>query len=141
MEHFWEFAAFVANSIVFIVLGINLAIQDLSHFALAIAVAIPAVLAGRAAAVYLLSPLFVRSALRVDIAHQHTLFWGGLRGALALALALGVPDTLAYKQEILVVTFGVVAFSVFVQGSTVTPLMRYLGELPSRSEQANAAAE
>jgi len=74
--------------------------------------------------------LFSRSKWKIDSQHQHILFWGGLRGALALALALGVPDTLPYKQEILIVTFGVVAFSVFVQGSTVTPLMRYLGILP-----------
>jgi CPA1 family monovalent cation:H+ antiporter len=61
------------------------------------------------------------------------MFWGGLRGALALALALGVPDSLPYRQEILTVTFGVIAFSVFVQGLTVTPLLRRLGQIPTRS--------
>ena len=130
MAHFWEFAAFVVNSIIFIVLGINLAYQNLAPFGLAIVVAIVAVIVGRGAAVYPLSALFSRSKWKIDSQHQHILFWGGLRGALALALALGVPDTLPYKQEILIVTFGVVSFSVFVQGSTVTPLMRYLGVLP-----------
>jgi monovalent cation:H+ antiporter, CPA1 family len=130
MAHFWEFAAFVVNSIIFIVLGINLAYQNFAQFSLAIVVAIVAVVIGRGVAVYPLSALFSRSKWKVDQRHQHVLFWGGLRGALALALALGVPDTIPYKQEILIVTFGVVAFSVFVQGSTVTPLMRYLGVLP-----------
>ena len=135
MEHFWEFAAFVSNSIIFIVLGINLASQRFSQSTLAILVAIIAVIAGRAVAVYPLSVIFARSKLAISLSHQHTLFWGGLRGALALALALGVPDSFRYKQEIMVVTFGVVAFSVFVQGSTITPLLRYLGELPSEKER------
>jgi CPA1 family monovalent cation:H+ antiporter len=130
MEHFWEFAAFVSNSVIFIILGINLAVQNLGSFSGAILTAIFAVVAGRAIAVYPLSALFSRSKLKVAFPHQHVLFWGGLRGAIALALALGVPDSLPYRHEILIVTFGVVAFSVFVQGSTVMPLLRYLGELP-----------
>jgi CPA1 family monovalent cation:H+ antiporter len=133
MEHFWEFAAFVANSIVFIILGINLAYQDFGQFAFAIVIAIAAVIAGRAVAVYPLAMIFSGTSRAVNPSHRHILFWGGLRGALALALALGVPETLPYRQEILIVTFGVVAFSVFVQGSTVSPLMRWLGELPKNN--------
>lgn len=132
MEHFWEFAAFVANSIIFIVLGLNLAAQRFSQFTVAVMVAIIAVLAGRALSVYLVSTTFAGSKWKIASSQQHILFWGGLRGALALALALGIPNTLPYKQEILDVTFGVVAFSVFVQGSTVTPLLKILGELPSK---------
>lgn len=132
MEHFWEFAAFVANSIIFIVLGLNLAAQRFSQFTVAVMVAIIAVLAGRALSVYLVSTTFAESKWKIASSQQHILFWGGLRGALALALALGIPNTLPYKQEILDVTFGVVAFSVFVQGSTVTPLLKILGELPSK---------
>lgn len=138
MVHFWEFAAFVANSIVFIILGINLAYQDFRQAAFAIAIAIFAVMAGRAVAVYPLSVLFERSKWAISFSHQHTLFWGGLRGALALALALGVPESLPYRQEILIVTFGVVAFSVFAQGSTVTPLMRRLGELTRQDSDSHA---
>jgi len=138
MESFWEFAAFVSNSIIFIILGINLAAQRFSDIAITIAVAVAAVLAGRAAAVYPLSFLFAGSKLKVASTHQHMLFWGGLRGALALALALGIPESLPYRQEILAVTFGVVAFSVFVQGMTFAPLMRYLGELPNADEKRAA---
>ncbi len=57
------------------------------------------------------------------------MFWGGFRGSLALALALGIPDSVPYRAEILTVTFGVVAFSVFAQGLTITPLLRMLGQL------------
>jgi CPA1 family monovalent cation:H+ antiporter len=130
--HFWEFAAFLANSIIFILLGIALASQSFRSSIAIIVLAIVAVLAGRAAAVYPLSALFYRSARRVPISSQNILFWGGLRGSLAIALVLGVPESLPYRSEMLMATFGVVAFSVFVQGWTITPLMRYQGELPAK---------
>jgi CPA1 family monovalent cation:H+ antiporter len=62
---------------------------------------------------------------------QHILWWGGLRGALALALALSMPPTLPLRDEIVVVTFGVVAFSIVVQGLTIPLLLRRLGFLPN----------
>ena len=129
IESFWEFAAFVANSIVFIVLGINTAYQSFAKALLPIAVAILAVVVGRAVAIYPCSALFAGSSLKIDKKHQHVLFWGGLRGALALALALGIPPELPYRQEIILVTFGVVAFSIFAQGLTMTPLLRRLGQI------------
>ena len=57
------------------------------------------------------------------------LFWGGLRGALALALALELPPALPYHDAIVTVAFAVVAFSIIVQGLTMTPLLRRLGEI------------
>ena len=62
--------------------------------------------------------------------HQHVLFWGGLRGALALALALGLPPEVPQREEIITISFAVVAFSVFVQGLTISPFLRRMGELP-----------
>ncbi len=130
IESFWEFAAFVVNSIVFIILGINEAFQDFGRSTMAIGVAIGAVIIARAIAIYPLSFLFTKSRWKLESAHQHIMFWGGLRGALALALALGIPESVPYRQEILTVTFGVVAFSVFAQGLTMTPLLSKLGQLP-----------
>lgn len=129
IESFWEFAAFVVNSIVFIILGVNEAFQDFDRSVTAIGVAISAVIVGRAIAIYPLSALYSRSRWRIDREQQHIMFWGGLRGALALALALGIPESVPYRGEILTVTFGVVAFSVFAQGLTMTPLLRRLGQL------------
>jgi CPA1 family monovalent cation:H+ antiporter len=82
--------------------------------------------------------LFVRSSLRITARHQHILFWGGLRGALALALALGLPAEMPAREEIITAAFAVVAFSIFVQGLTMTPLMRRLGEFPSRLKEATS---
>ena len=129
IEDFWEFAAFVVNSIIFIILGVSEAYQDFSRSALAIGVAIIAVVIARAFAIYPISALFSKSKWKIESEHQHIMFWGGLRGALALALALGIPDSVPHRQEILTVTFGVVAFSVFAQGLTMTPLLRRLGQL------------
>ncbi len=139
IENFWEFTAFVVNSIIFIVLGINEAYQDFGRSAMAIGVAIVAVIIARAVAIYPISAIFKRSRWKIDSEHQHIMFWGGLRGALALALALGIPDSVPYKSEILTVTFGVVAFSVFAQGLTMTPLLRKLGQLPDTSVEAENA--
>ena len=64
-------------------------------------VAIALVIGGRALAIYPTCLLFSRSALRVSQKHQHILFWGGLRGALALALALGLPVEVPRREEII----------------------------------------
>ena len=62
--------------------------------------------------------------------HQHVLFWGGLRGAVALALALGLPSEVPQREETITISFAVVAFSVFVQGLTMVPFLRRMGEIP-----------
>ena len=127
-QAFWEYAAFVSNSFVFLLIGIREAHQDFKAVWFAAVLAIALVTLGRAAAVYPCCALFARSSLRISARHQHALFWGGLRGALALALALGLPPELPQRELIVTVSFAVVAFSVFVQGLTMTPLLRRLGE-------------
>lgn len=87
---------------------------------------------GRALAIYLCCALFARSALRIDQRHQLILFWGGLRGALALALVLGLSTQVPRSEEIITVTFAVVAFSIFAQGLTMTPLLNRMGEIPKK---------
>lgn len=139
VESFWEFIAFAVNSIIFIFLGINEAYQNFAPVLIAILVAIIAVIIGRAIAIYPLSALFSQTSLKIETPHQHILFWGGLRGALALALALGIPESVPYRQEIVLVTFGVVAFSVFAQGLTMTPLLGKLGQLPTAVSESKKA--
>jgi len=84
------------------------------------------VLAGRGLSIYPLSLLFRWSRWRLKPSFQHTLFWGGLRGALALALALAVPATVPERGAIILTAFVVVAFSILVQGLTMPWLIRRL---------------
>lgn len=135
VDSFWEYAAFVVNSLVFILIGINGALQGFTEVLVSAVIAIVLVLFGRATSVYLCCALYVRSALRVDWRHQHVLVWGGLRGALALALALGLPNTLPGYGGIIAVTFAVVAFSIFGQGLTITKLLERTGEISAGMTQ------
>lgn len=139
----WEYFAFVANSFVFILIGMNAANQPLRQLgSAAAAIAIAAVLAGRALSVYPLSALFSTSRWRLPGPYQHTLFWGGLRGALALALALAVPQTVAERGAIIVTAFVVVAFSILVQGLTMPWLIKRfsLGDAPDSEVIAATSA-
>lgn len=130
IESFWEYIAFVANSLIFILIGFREAHQTFANVALVSVIAILLVTLGRALAIYPCCALFARSPrLKVETNHQHVLFWGGLRGALALALALGLPPTVPHYEEIVSVSFAVVAFSLFAQGLTMNPLLRKLGEI------------
>jgi len=123
----WEFAAFVANSFVFILIGDAEASPFLLAAVPVAVVATIAALAGRAVAVYPASLMFARSRLAVPWKYKHVLFWGGLRGALALALALALPMSLAERNEVIAACFLVVAFSIVVQGLTMPMLIRKLG--------------
>jgi CPA1 family monovalent cation:H+ antiporter len=127
---FWEYAAFIANSLVFLLIGMHEARQNFAAIWLPAVIAILLVALGRAVAIYPCCFLFSRSSLRVTWKHQHILFWGGLRGAVALALALGLPPTIPLREEMIAVSFAVVAFSVFVQGLTMVPFLRKMGEIP-----------
>ena len=129
---YWEFLGFLVNSIIFMGIGIHLSNQDFSGALLPSIIAIILVTLGRAFAVYACCAVLGRSALRVESRHQHVLFWGGLRGALALALAVGLPSSVSNRDMIISVSFVVVAFSIFAQGLTMTPLLRRMGELPVR---------
>jgi CPA1 family monovalent cation:H+ antiporter len=133
---FWEFAAFIANSLIFLLIGAQEAQQRFTGIWLPLLVAVVLVTLGRAVSIYPLCALFARSRLKVKLKHQHILFWGGLRGALALALALALPGEMPNHDTIITVTFAVVAFSVFVQGLTITPLLRKLGQISEKDVQS-----
>ena len=134
MLEFWEFAAFLANSLVFLLMGSAMASVDFSREGWkALAVAVGLALAGRAVAVYPVCLAFSRSRWAIPLKEQHLLWWGGLRGALALALALSLPADMPRREDILIVAFAVVAFSVIVQGLTAPFALKALGLAKSRA--------
>ena len=124
----WDFIAFIANSLVFLLIGLTVAGIPFSTLGVkALAIAIAAVLAGRAITVYPICAAFHWSRWRITAAFQHVLWWGGLRGALALALALSLDQGLPMRNQLVVATFGVVVFSVVLQGLTMPLLLHATG--------------
>ncbi|MEI2579506.1 Na+/H+ antiporter [Scytonema sp. PRP1] len=144
VTEFWEFLAFFVNSIVFLLIG------DQIHFAILgenlgiIAVAVGAVILTRAIAIYALSSLSNRLVnSSIPLQDQTVLWWGGLRGSVSIALALSIPAILPEREEIIATVFGVVLFTLLVQGLTVKPLLEklnLLGDQPLRQRYSEAIA-
>lgn len=125
--NFWEYLAFVANSLVFLLIGLDVNIPQIVARIQPILVAVVAVIAARALVVYSLTWLTNRRRRRVPRAYQHVLFWGGLRGAISLALALSLPAAFGDRELLRVMTFGVVLFTLLAQGTTMNLLLLRLG--------------
>lgn len=127
VEDFWEYAAFLANSFIFLLVGLDIVPGQLLRHGPAIAIAFSAVLLARAVAVYGLVPLANRFGEPVPWAWRHVMVWGGLRGSLSMVLILTVPLTFAGRDLLVSLVFGTVAASLFLQGLTVGPLLSRLG--------------
>lgn len=123
----WDYIAFIANSFVFLLIGITVA--KISFRALSdqdLILSIIAILISRAATVYPIAMLFSQSRWRISFAFQHILWWGGLRGALGIALALSLPQDLPMRDVVITTTFATVIFSIVVQGLTMPALLKHL---------------
>ncbi|MEA5572652.1 Na+/H+ antiporter [Calothrix sp. UHCC 0171] len=144
VTEFWEFLAFFVNSIVFLLIGDQIRFVILGDNLKTIAVTIVAMILARAISIYTLSNLsnwLTKS--EISLPEQTVLWWGGLRGSVSIALALSVPATLPQREEIIATVFGVVLFTLLVQGLTTQPLLeklRLLGSQPLRQEYMEAIA-
>jgi CPA1 family monovalent cation:H+ antiporter len=138
---FWEYVTFLANSAVFLLIGLAVDIPTLRADLTSIGWAVAAILLGRALLVYGLSRPFDRYFGHLPIAWRHVLFWGGLRGAIALALALSLPAELGpWRETLRAMAFGVVLFTLLVQGTTMRFLMARLGLLSSEGVRSEYQA-
>jgi CPA1 family monovalent cation:H+ antiporter len=132
----WEYLAFLSNSVVFLLIGLNVDLALVWENLGPIAVAVVAVLGSRAIVVYGLSWLahLWGGGSHFPTPWRHVLFWGGLRGAISLALALSLPAAMPARQQLQAMTFGVVLFTLLAQGTTVQFLLERLG-LTERSPE------
>ena len=127
VDSFWEYAAFVVNSLVFLLIGLEVQLTFLAQYLRVIAWAILAMTIARAVSLYGVVQISNLFSNKVNGRWQHILFWGGLRGALSIALVLSLPLDIPARVELIAMTFGAVTFSLLVQGLTVSPLLRLLG--------------
>lgn len=127
VSEFWEFLAFFVNSIVFLLIGDQIRFVILGENLGAIAVTIAAVITTRAITIYGLGFLSNRLAnSEIPVPDQTVLWWGGLRGAVSIALALSVPASLPGREVVIATVFGTVLFTLLVQGLTIQPVLKKL---------------
>lgn len=131
VDTFWESIDFVINSFLFLLTGLELqryTFAEIQTFLLPTLITILIVIIARSASVYPLNMLLLKfEKNKVESSWSHIFVWGGLRGSIPIALVLGLPKTLEYRREFLVITFGVVMFSLIVQSLTMKPLLKKLG--------------
>lgn len=132
LSSFWSFAAFALNSVLFIIIGLQVNFSLLLDNFWIILIALIAVNIGRIAFIYpfsFLVNIFEKRKLKdlpdeIPIKWQHVLVLGNLKGSLSMALVISLPDTLIYKEQLVMLTFGIVFLSLVVQGTTLRPILK-----------------
>jgi CPA1 family monovalent cation:H+ antiporter len=127
-EKFWGLLGHIAESIIFLLAGITITLSMFTEQWLAIIIGILAVIIARIIMVFGTFPILqiVPGVEAVPLKQQVVLAWGGVRGTVTLALALSLPLTLDYWYTIQSIAYGVVLFTLFVQATTIGPLIRKL---------------
>lgn len=130
IDSFFDTITFFANSLIFLMIGLEIKNINLTGKWGYIAIAIILVLISRTLALYIsLAPLKGFSEK-----YKVILNWGGLKGSLSIALALSLPRNFEGREDILILAFGVVLFSLLVQGLTITPLINRLKVTDNRED-------
>jgi CPA1 family monovalent cation:H+ antiporter len=130
--NFWEFMAFLANSFVFLLIGLIVDVPLMISNWSAILWGILAALLSRLIVIYGLFP----PTEKIPQSWKHILFSGGLRGAMSLALVLGLPIQLgsAINAQLRAMVFGLILFTLLIQGTSMSWLVKRLG-IVQRSEE------
>jgi monovalent cation:H+ antiporter, CPA1 family len=127
---FWEYAVFLVNSLLFLLIGLQVQMPLMLKHAQIIGLAVLALIISRLLVIYGICP-FVSTARRpIPDKWRHIMFWAGLRGALVMALALSLPLVFPDREILINMTFGVVLFTLLVPGLTMEPLVQALGMAP-----------
>jgi CPA1 family monovalent cation:H+ antiporter len=130
LDDLWEYFGFVVNAVVFLLVGFSTNLAALAANALAVLASIFGVFVARVLVV-MIPPEVLRLTRRIRVVTSHgeraILIWGGLRGALTITLALALPADFADRQLFISMAFGVVLFTLLVQGVTLPALIKRTG--------------
>lgn len=134
MIEFWEFITFFVNSIVFLLLGDQILLPYFVQNIKTTAIAIIAVVVFRAISIYGFSAISGWLTQNpIPLREQTVLWWAGLRGGVSIALALSIPATVLSREQIISNSFGVVLFTLLIQGLTTKLLLKKLNLLDDQS--------
>jgi monovalent cation:H+ antiporter, CPA1 family len=124
----WEYLALLANSLIFLLIGLEVNVSALLEAWQPVLSAILAILVARAVIVYGLNGLLQLRTDRVPTGWLHAWNWAGLRGAIGMTLVLSLPQEFNEYRELMIwMVLGVVLFSMLVQSTTLQELLRWLG--------------
>ncbi len=131
VTHFWDYSAFLVNSLIFLMVGFVIygTTESIIPLLPSIGIAVLIAIIARAIMAYTLLPLLntCNRKRRIPSKWIHIIQWGGIRGALAIALVLTLPAELPYYNEILIFTVSIVLFTNIFNGLTIAPLIKKLG--------------
>ena len=119
LDDLWEFLGFIANAVLFLMVGYSVQLLELGKDRWPALIAIIAVLFARVIVVQLGGIVGRLTGRPVQTGQLALFMWTGLRGALTIALALGVPEGVAYRTQMVDMAFAVVLFTLIVQGLTL----------------------
>lgn len=127
VHNFWEVVAFLVNSAVFLLIGFELRPDYLVDNFLLSALIFMTLMGARALLIYTIGAVRDATSKDLPMAWRHVMFWGGMRGAVPVALALGLPTGMVGRADLVVIVFGVVLISLLLQGLTISGLLARLG--------------
>lgn len=139
----WHALGYIANALLFLLVGLAINAEYFFAFAAPIAMAIVAVLVARSLAVFPLMTLVqhVARIAPVGVRNLATLVWGGLRGGVALALALALPEELPERELFVAMAGGVVLTTLVLNATSIRYVVQYSGlAQPTRADRFLAAS-
>ncbi len=129
VDETWDVLALICNSLLFLLVGLSVDLSQLYSHIDSIVIAIFLVLGARAAGIYSMVPATIKmfKLPHISMGERHIMWWGGLKGGLAIAIVLSIPLDMPGRESILYITLGVVLFSLLINAPTIRPLMQKLG--------------
>jgi CPA1 family monovalent cation:H+ antiporter len=133
LDELWEYLGFLANGLLFLLVGLTVNVGSLLEHAWPVAIAIVAVVATRPLVIGAAALLMPRNGMSTTHGERGVLAWGGLRGALTVALALALPSEVPARDLLVTMAVGVDLFTLVVQGLTLPLVLRWFGLVPTSS--------